>query len=311
MKFDIETTAKLFKQNPHNPQLQNDVTNYIISKFKSFIYKYSYTYKTFDNSDVDSIITDVFIRIQKNIEKWDETLCQFKTWLYSCVQNEIRAYFTTKEKFYTRFITETKLNSNNESEESENNDINKNSVFTNMVADDNREKDKMRVIKSGTLERIISNPPINTKMVWVLYDEDNNIVDKQKYIRIHKKINCIEILDKIKTIDDYLILRNGRSVPHRKYNVNYVVIVDGYHTENDDFELARVAVKSIIETKLDNNQKKFMTDYFSGEYSYINLVDKYDIPMPSVKNWIHNNKKIIKENLKLLNLTNEKMFASI
>ena len=314
MKISIEPIALQFKNNPYDPFLQKYICNHIITKFTAFIGKQSYTYANFEPNDVDSIITDVFCRIQKNIGKWDETTCKFTTWLYSCIVNEIRAYFASKEKFYSKFLTETKLSGGGTNEEgtemSDSIDTAYSGALDKKTDVGYREKTKIKKVKDGILGvRLIKEEGKKPYYIFVLYNSDNEEIGTERWVSGFKNSVGLVLMKKHTTLYDTLDYGDVIKI-RKRYNVKYFEEVAGYREENDDLELAKLVVKNVMNKKLNATQKQFMKDYFSANYTYNELMEKYEIPLSSVKNWVHNSKQIIKQTLNKYNLHDEEIFQS-
>ena len=76
MAQNIQDIALQFKYERSNVCL-GDIYNYIKKKFYYFIFKRCKTQRHFDESDVNTIITDTCVKIHKNIAKWDENICEW------------------------------------------------------------------------------------------------------------------------------------------------------------------------------------------------------------------------------------------
>lgn len=68
----------------------------IIERYRQKLTKYAY-YITNDWESAEDVVTDVFIKVGKNLEKFDLNK-KFSTWIYQIVHNQTISYLRKKNK---------------------------------------------------------------------------------------------------------------------------------------------------------------------------------------------------------------------
>lgn len=80
----------------------------IFNAYSNLTYYLAYKY-TGNRSDSDDCVQDIFIKVVKNIDKYNEKKASFGTWLYQIAKNTILDYIKISNRYHSRVINHEEL----------------------------------------------------------------------------------------------------------------------------------------------------------------------------------------------------------
>lgn len=93
----LDECINTLKENPNNNDALVYMYKFICDNYKACLVNKTKSYVYNDESDM--IITNVMLRLQNNISKWDSSKGRFNSWLYKVIYNEFIMYYN---KFYRK-----------------------------------------------------------------------------------------------------------------------------------------------------------------------------------------------------------------
>ncbi len=255
------------------PYDENKFVRAVFEYSKTLVQKYSQKYSLHNEEDIDTILTNLYLRIKKNFNRWDPERCKFTTWLYSCTIIEVKHYYQTIQPHYKRFHSNENVNYH--------------------ITSTTKPEEKI-VVNIVNLDAIL---------LW------ENIIGKEKEWNVIYDGKIVAHDSDIAELSDWIVWMqelgelNGQmyyqlKIPREKakpYEVEFKHEDEVYdYTLSKKREILQDAIKLSIDTKYHD----ILNDYFSGDFKYTDLMQKYDKNMQTVKNILHLNKKKLRQTIK-------------
>lgn len=261
----------------------------IIKRSTNIVTKYSKSYSTYNDGDIDTILTDLFLRVKKNISKWNPELCAFSTWLYSCSINEVRAYYSKQNKYDKRFFATEDMTLTNGTNITYTHTYSETEPVSKYLLDDNAILIHDYVRNSNDLK-------------W-------QIIYHGEVLAYHRSTTHLSkyFISKKKIGNYFLKHRFGNSTKNLPYYhiklqpeyAKYKIKQFSNNNELDNFILEQKVniLNDGIHKYTDKKYHNFLKDYFTAKFTYKDLMNKYNLNMQTVKNQIHFNKDILKNKI--------------
>jgi len=145
----------------------------LVLKYTLAIFNYSIRFVGYDYAS--DITQDVFIKVWKNIKKFDYTKASFKTWIFTIARNTITDYLRKK-----KMITFSSLDKEEES-------------FADNIEDEVALPDEVliKLEDNEFLNKLLGEIPINYKEVLILYYQED-MTFKEIGKLINKPLNTVK-----------------------------------------------------------------------------------------------------------------------
>lgn len=117
---------------------------------------------------------------------------------------------------------------------------------------------------------------------------------KQRYTKKHVSLEF-----ETERHDDVDVLNN------QKYGIQEPIHSEVYNDDNVIYLERRKVIDEVISESFSGDNLNFVSDYFTGNFTYRDLMDKYQMEDYDVKNRIFNAKRIIKKNKKISEFQSE------
>ena len=146
----------------------------LIDRYATNLYNFSIRFVGSDN--VDDIVQETFIKVWKNIKKFDSSKAHFKTWLFTIARNTVTDYLRKR-----KLIVFSDMDSGDEE------------IFSDTIKDDAVLPDEalQRIQDKESLDKLLSNLSLNYKTVLILYyQEDMTFVEIGKILG--KPLNTVK-----------------------------------------------------------------------------------------------------------------------
>ena len=146
----------------------------LIDRYTPIIYNFSMRFVGVDNAP--DIVQDTFIKVWKNLKKFDINKAHFKTWLFTIARNTITDYFRKKKSIVFSDLDGVEGES-----------------FTDTIEDDAILPDEaiQKIQDSDSLNELLSRLPENYKSVLVLYYQEDMTFDEIGKV-LNKPLNTIK-----------------------------------------------------------------------------------------------------------------------
>ena len=147
----------------------------LIDKYTSPIY--NFTVRLTDKNNAPDIVQDIFIKVWKNLHRFDTEKASFKTWLFAIAKNTITDFWRKKKILSFSDLPTHAGGENYENDYS----------FSEKILDENLLPDEVlqKIQDSELLNKLLDKLPINYKTVLILhyqeemtFDEIGKILDK-------------------------------------------------------------------------------------------------------------------------------------
>jgi len=145
----------------------------LLDKYTSSVYNFSFRFVGADNAN--DVVQDVFIKVWKNLKKFNSEKSQFKTWLFTIARNTITDYLRKKKMV---------LFSSLDKEEEDFVDSLESEDFL-------PDEDFIRLEDKNTLNKLLNQIPENYKEILILhYQEDMTFNEIGKLMK--KPLNTVK-----------------------------------------------------------------------------------------------------------------------
>ena len=150
-----------------------DSFNMLIQKYTSSIYNFSIRFVGEDNAN--DIVQDVFIKVWKNIKKFDDKKSNFKTWIFTIARNTVTDYLRKKKNI--------SFSSLDEDEES----------FAENIPDEVTLPDEAlsKLEDKEFLNKTLDGLPINYREVLILYYQEDMTFNEIGQL-LNKPLNTVK-----------------------------------------------------------------------------------------------------------------------
>lgn len=144
---------------------------------------YNFVARTTNKNDVSDIIQEVFIKVWKNLEKFDESKANFKTWIFTIAKNTV-IDFSRKKK---SFLFSDMFSSTNENDIETENSFEENILSEEILPDEALQKLEDIESLNKTLEKLRED----YKEVLILYYQEEMTFEEISKI-LNKSINTVK-----------------------------------------------------------------------------------------------------------------------
>lgn len=144
---------------------------------------YNFVARTTNKNDVSDIIQEVFIKVWKNLEKFDESKANFKTWIFTIAKNTV-IDFSRKKK---SFLFSGMFSSTNENDIETENSFEENILSEEILPDEALQKLEDIESLNKTLEKLRED----YKEVLILYYQEEMTFEEISKI-LNKSINTVK-----------------------------------------------------------------------------------------------------------------------
>jgi RNA polymerase sigma-70 factor (ECF subfamily) len=146
----------------------------LIDKYTSPLY--NFTVRLTDKNNAPDIVQDIFIKVWKNLHRFDTAKASFKTWLFTIAKNTSIDFLRKRKP-----LTFTDLNKEDDF------------TFSEKIPDENLLPDEalQKIQDSELLNKLLDKLPINYKTVLILhYQEDMTFLEIGKIL--DKPLNTVK-----------------------------------------------------------------------------------------------------------------------
>ncbi len=149
----------------------------LINRYTSPLY--NFIARTTNKNDAPDMVQEVFIKVWKNINRFDENKASFKTWIFTIARNTAKDFFKKKRSLLFSDI-----------ERNENEDINS---FAENIPDESLLPDEIlkRLEDSKFLNKILDKLNINYKEILILHYQEEMTFDEIGKI-LNKPLNTVK-----------------------------------------------------------------------------------------------------------------------
>ena len=154
--------------------------------FKSLIDRYSsplynFTVHLIGKNNAPDIVQETFIKVWKNLHKFDSTKASFKTWIFTIAKNTATDFLRKKKNLLFSDLEEKE--NNNE----ENNSFSENIPDEKLLPDGVLQK----LQDSELLNKILGKLPVNYKTILVLHYQEDMTFDEIGKV-LNKPLNTVK-----------------------------------------------------------------------------------------------------------------------
>jgi RNA polymerase sigma-70 factor (ECF subfamily) len=144
---------------------------------------YNFVARTTNKNDASDIIQEVFIKVWKNLERFDESKANFKTWIFTITRNTV-IDFSRKKK---SFLFSDMFSNTNENDIETENSFEENILSEEILPDEALQKLEDTEILNKTLEKLQKN----YREILILYYQEEMTFEEIGKI-LNKSINTVK-----------------------------------------------------------------------------------------------------------------------